>query len=178
MSRFIKSKLAVSARQASFVGAAALALALSAATSAQAFGGPGAAGGPGMHGGIAGPQMIESIKSRLNLNTAQQLQFDQVAAQGKAAREAGRTDMLKVREATRAELAKAEPDLAAIAVIADEARAKHQAAQQAVRTAWLKLYADFSAEQKAVVKEFLTQRMDRAEGFRHKMREGMRYRGG
>jgi Spy/CpxP family protein refolding chaperone len=177
MSRFIDSKLAVSARRASVVGAAAVALALSAATSVQAFGGPGPGGGPGMHGGFAGPQMIEGIKAKLNLNTAQQLQFDQVAAQGKAAREAARADMLTVREATRAELAKAEPDLAAIAARADEARAKRQAAHQAVRTAWLTLYAGFTPEQKAVVKEFMTQRMDRAEGFRHRMHDGMRYRG-
>jgi Spy/CpxP family protein refolding chaperone len=178
MSRFIDSKLASSARRASVVGAAALALALAAATSAQAFGGPGAGGGPGMHGGIAGPQTIESIKTKLNLNTSQQVQFDQAAANGKAAREAGRAEWLKAREAVRAELAKAEPDLAAIAAIRDAARAKNQGLQQAARADWLAVYATFNPEQKAVVKEFMTQRLDRAEGFRHKLREGMRYRGG
>lgn len=178
MSRLIDSKLAVSVRRASIVGAAALALALAAATSAQAFGGPGAGGGPGMHDGIAGPRMIESIKAKLNLNTSQQVRFDQAAANGKAAREAGRAEWQKARDAVRAELAKAEPDLAAIAAIRDAARAKNQGLQQAARADWLAVYATFSPEQKAVVKEFMIRRMDRAEGFRHRMREGMRYRGG
>jgi protein CpxP len=178
MSRFINSNLAASARRASVVGAAALALALSAVTSAQAFGGPGGAGGPGMNAEITGPQMIESIKAKLNLNTSQQQQFDNAAAHGKAAREAGRAEMLKVRDAMRAELAKPEPDLAAVAAIGDAARAKNQALHQAVRAEWLAVYATFSPEQKAVVKERLVNRMNRAEGFRQKMHERMQNRGG
>lgn len=178
MSRLTTTTLAGSVRRASFVGAAALLLALSAVASAQVPGGPGPGGGPGMHAGFPGAQMLEAIRSKLNLDTSQQMLFESAVAQGKAAREAGRAEMAKVRDAMRAELAKADPDLQAMAVEADGARARNQAAHQLVRSEWLKLYATLNAEQMAVVKAFLSERMNRAEGFRQRMHEHRNRRGG
>ena len=116
--------------------AAVLALALGTVASTAAFGGPGAPGGRGPQGPGGepfGPQVIESIKARLNLDTAQLQQFDQALAESKAAREAARADRLKVREALRAELAKPEPDLAAVARVADAEQARNQAVRNQVR---------------------------------------------
>ena len=68
----------------------------------------------------------------------------------------------------RAELAKTEPNLAAAAAVADDAWPQGWALRHQVRDEWLKLYAAFSAEQKAVVGDLLQKRMDRMEAFRQK----------
>ena len=121
----------------------------------------------------AGEQMIGHLiakaKAKLNLNTSQQVLFDAAVAQGKAAREAGRALHQKVKDAMRAELAKAEPNLAAAAAIADDAGQQGRALRQQVRGEWLKLYATFSPDQKAVVRDLLQKRMDRMEAFRERM---------
>lgn len=172
-----------SARRAALAVATVLSVTLAGA----ALAGPGGPGGPGFgghgghHGGFGGApleQVIADAKSKLNLNTSQQLQFDQAVANARAAREQGRAVGQTVRESMRAELAKPEPDLAGIARTADEAQAKGQALRKQVRDEFLKLYGTFSAEQKAVVRDLLKSRMDRAESFREKMRERMQQRGG
>ena len=71
----------------------------------------------------------------------------------------------------KAELAKAEPDLAAVAALADQAQANGQSLRQQVRDEWLKLYATFTPTQKQVVRDELTKRMERFEDFRAKMKE-------
>lgn len=168
-------------RRTTVRAAAILALTLGAVTGAGAFGGHGGPGGPGPRGAPGdtfGPQLLESIKPKLNLNTSQQQAFDKAAAQGKSAREAGRANQQRVRDAMRAELAKTEPNLAAVAAIADEEQARNQALRRSVRDQWLGVYATFSPEQKAVVRDFLAQRMNRGEDFRAKMRERMGGPGG
>lgn len=150
-----------------------LVLGLGAAGGAFAFGGHGGHGGPygaGAGGDGFAPQALETLRGKLNLNTSQQALFDQAAAAGRTAREAAWTSGQKVRDAMRAELAKAEPDLAAVATVADGVQAQNQATRRTVRDQWLKLYATFSAEQKAVVREFLASRIDRFESRRHGMR--------
>jgi len=71
----------------------------------------------------------------------------------------------------RAELAKPEPDLAALAAMADDMHAQGDALRRDVRDPWLKLYATFNAQQKAIVREMLQQKMERAEHLRKRMRE-------
>jgi Spy/CpxP family protein refolding chaperone len=162
------------ARRVATTTAAVLALALGTVASTAAFGGPAAPGGRGPQGPGGeplGPQVIESIKARLNLDTAQLQQFDQALAMSKAAREGARADRLKLREALRAELAKPEPDLAAVARIADAEQARNQAVRNQVRDRWLRLYATFSPEQKAVVREALVARMSRGDAVREQLRE-------
>ncbi len=147
-----------------------LALGLGAAGGAFAFGGHGGPYGAGAGGDGFAPQALETLRGKLNLNTSQQALFDQAAAAGRTAREAAWTSGQKVRDAMRAELAKAEPDLAAVATVADGVQAQNQATRRTVRDQWLKLYATFSAEQKAVVRDFLASRIDRFESRRHGMR--------
>jgi Spy/CpxP family protein refolding chaperone len=134
--------------------------------------------GPMRHhhgGGVEGAEMLSRLiahaKDKLNLNTSQQTQFDAAAAQSKAAHETARNNMQRAKDALAAELTKAEPDLAAVAAVADDARAQNQALHKQVRDQWLALYNTFSPDQKAVVKQMIQTRLARGEKFREKMRE-------
>ena len=166
------------ARRAAMATAAAVALTCGGAALAQPMGG---AGGPMGHGpkGPGGPgffgehfaTLLEDAKASLALNTSQQVLWDSAVAQSKSARESGRVLHQKVRDAMQAELAKAEPDLAALAAIADDAQAQGQVLRRQVRDGWLKLYATFNAQQKGVVRDLLQQRMAKAEQFHQRMRD-------
>lgn len=162
-------------RRAMMVTAAALAMACGGAALAQPMGPPGGAmgHGPGGHGffGEHFGLMLDGVKARLGLDAAQQQLWDRAMAQAKTARETGRALHQKVRDAMRAELAKAEPDLVAMAAIADDAHAQGQALRRQVREQWLNLYTSLNAQQKAVVRELMQQKMDRGDRFRQRMRE-------
>jgi len=112
-----------------------------------------------------------AVKDQLNLNTSQQAMWDNAVAAGKAARDSARANMQKVRDTLSAELAKPEPDLAAVAAAADVARNANAATRTQVRDAWLNLYGTFTPDQKAVVKASIEQRLARTEQFRDKMRQ-------
>ena len=125
-------------------------------------------GGPGAGGDFV--HAIAELKSQLNLNTSQQTMWDNVVAQGKAAMDTGRANYGKVKTAMTAELAKPEPDLAAVAAVADHVQASNAALHKQVSASWLALYATFTPDQKAVVKQALSQRLARMESFRDKMK--------
>ena len=148
---------------------------------ATAFGAGVALAQPHGHGhrGHGGPDgmvgaLIAHAKDKLNLNTMQQQMFDTAVAHTKAAHEAHRGLRDNVKATLQAELAKAEPDLAAVAAAADAASEQGRAQRKAIGAEWLSLYATFNAEQKGIVRDMLKQRMARAESFREKMRERMR----
>lgn len=135
-----------------------------------------AAHGQGPHGhhgrhGAQVEQVIAQVKDRLALDSSQQVIWDSAVASTKAARQAGRVEHERVHAAVKAELAKPEPDLAAVVALADQAQASGQARRQQVRGEWLKLYATFSPSQKQVVRDELAKRMERFERFRAKMKE-------
>ena len=126
-----------------------------------------ALGGIGM-GAVAQPllggnplAMLGKAKSDLKLNTSQQLQWDTVVAQTKAAHDAGRTDFEQLKTALQAELAKPEPDFAALATLADSVRDRHAALHKQTRNAWLALYATFTPDQKAVARDTIKAGIDR-----------------
>ncbi len=136
-------------------------------------------GGMGHHGpghGFAIEGVLASLKDQLGLNTSQQVMWDNAAAQTKAARGNGRAGMEQVHAALTAELAKAEPDFAAVANAADAAQANNQALRKQVRDEWLKLYATFSPAQKAVVRDAVKARVARMDSFRDKMKQRMQSR--
>lgn len=114
---------------------------------------------------------IAALKGQLNLSTSQQASWDSAVAAGKAARASARTNMQNVRNLLNAELAKAEPDLAAVAAAADRARTQNEAKRHQVRDTWLGLYASFSPDQKAVVKAAIEQRLARIDRWRAKMKQ-------
>lgn len=121
------------------------------------------------HGGGDVVMSIVRLKSQLNLNTSQQAMWDNAVAAGKAARTSARANMQKVNDTLTAELAKSEPDLAAVAAAADSARNANQQLHTQVRDAWLNLYATFTPDQKTVVKNALLERQAKMEQFRQKM---------
>jgi Spy/CpxP family protein refolding chaperone len=115
--------------------------------------------------------VIAALKDKLNLDTSQQLQWDRAAAQAKAARDAARAALAQLKTTTQGELANAEPDLAALAARADAIHAQNAATRKAVRDSWLALYATFTPEQKAVVRDAIAARLARMEQFRAHMME-------
>ncbi|TMG91148.1 MAG: periplasmic heavy metal sensor [Betaproteobacteria bacterium] len=110
--------------------------------------------------------MLGNVKSDLKLNTSQQLQWDAVVAQTKAAHDAGRANFEQLKTALQAELAKAEPDFAAVATIADGVRGQHAALHKQTRDAWLALYATFTPEQKAVARDAIKAGIERMQARR------------
>ena len=125
--------------------------------------------GHGPHGGGDFVMAIAALKGQLNLDTSQQAMWDSAVAAGKAARATARGNMQGVRSVLNAELAKAQPDLAAVAAAADGAQAQNGTLRHQVRAAWLNLYGTFSADQKAVVKAAIEQRLARMDQRRAKM---------
>lgn len=151
---------------------AVLASALFVAIGAAAQPGPGAGPGPGPHArGAHVEQVIAHLRTQLNLDTQQQLAFDNAVAAGRAAREQARADATKVRDAVRAELASATPNLRRITELGDQARAQLASRHAQVREQWLALYETFSPQQKQVVRDAMLKRMERMEHFREKMRD-------
>ena len=110
--------------------------------------------------------MLGKVKSDLKLNTSQQVQWDAVVAQTKAAHDAGRANFEQLKTALQAELAKAEPDFAAVATIADGVRGQHAALHKQTRDAWLALYATFTPEQKAVARDAIKAGIERMQARR------------
>ncbi len=85
--------------------------------------------------------LIAHAKAELNLNTMQQQMFDAAVANSKAGPRNGPCAAPKVRDTLQAELAKPEPNLAAVAAAADAARSEGRAARgKAIRDEWLALY--------------------------------------
>ena len=124
--------------------------------------------GHGMHDALA---MLQRIQAKLNLNTSQQQQWDAALAQSKASHQAMRTNFQQLKTATQAELAKADPDLGALATLSDQVQEQNIAQRKQARAAWLALYGTFSADQKATVRDAINARMARMESFRERMRE-------
>ena len=122
--------------------------------------------GRGMRGPLAVPQ---EIQAKLNLNTSQQQQWDAAIAQSKAAHDAIRANFQQLKAATQAELAKSDPDLAALASLSDQLQQQNIAQRQQARAAWLALYGTFSADQKTTVKDAINARMARMDAFRQQM---------
>src|ERR1700687_3790730 len=122
--------------------------------------------GHGMHDPLA---MLQRIQAKLNLNTSQQQQFDAAVAQSKAVREAIRANFQQLKAATQAELAKADPDLAALASLSDQLQQQNIAQRKQARAAWLALYGTFSVDQKTTVKDAINARMARMDAFRQRM---------
>src|ERR1700681_3335305 len=121
--------------------------------------------GHGMHDPLA---VLQRIQAKLNLNTSQQQQWDAAVVQSKAAHQAIRANFQQLKTATQAELAKADPDLAALATLSDQVQQQNIAQRQQARAAWLALYGTFSAEQKATVRDAINARMARLDAFRQR----------
>ncbi len=121
--------------------------------------------GPRMHRGAGGDVAlaIAALKGQLNLNTSQQQMWDGAVAAIRTARATGRANAERLRAAMGAELAKPAPDLAAVAAVSDDVQAQNLVLRRQVRDTWLAIYATFTPDQKAIVRDALARRMARME---------------
>jgi len=131
-----------------------------------------AAQAPAMHGHADGGLFaaIAHVKSQLNLNTSQQQQWDAAMAQSKTARDAARASHEQVKATLQAELAKPEPDLAAVAAASDAAQQQNIQTRKQARAAWLTLYSSFTPDQKATARDAIKAGMDRMQAFHERMK--------
>ncbi|MEO8740329.1 MAG: periplasmic heavy metal sensor [Casimicrobiaceae bacterium] len=113
--------------------------------------------------------MIAALNDKLSLNTSQQLQWDSAVAQTRSARDAAHASFAQLKTATQTELAKPEPDLAALAAQADAVHAQNALTRKAVRDTWLALYATFTPDQKVIVRDAILAKLARMEKFRAHM---------
>ena len=134
--------------------------------------------GGGMHGDMGGGmgmvpfgKRAEKLATELKLTPEQRLQWDAQMQKSKSQMEAMRRAHEGVRDAMKAELAKPEPDLAALAAKADAMRDQGRAAHREIRDGWLKLYATMSPEQKGVVKKMLVRHMSMMDRMRNRMEQ-------
>jgi len=121
-----------------------------------------------MHDGHGDPLMgtLWHVKSALALDAGQQAQWDNAVAQTRAARAQGKTLRDGVKSSYDAEIAKDQPDLAAVAAAADQAREQGAGLRRSVRDAWLNVYAALTPSQKAIVAEALRARAEEADARR------------
>ncbi|MBE7523426.1 MAG: periplasmic heavy metal sensor [Burkholderiales bacterium] len=153
-----------------------------AASGGAAAGGPmrGAAGGPvggppGAPGGMI-EHVLASMKDRLALDSSQQVMFDRIRAQTVAAHDQASAMRADVRAKVDAELAKAEPDLAAVSAFFDNAEEQGRAARRQIRDQWLTFYANLRADQKAIVRDAIRERIARMDDMHDRMRGRMQHR--
>jgi heavy-metal resistance protein len=114
--------------------------------------------------------VLAGLQTQLNLNTSQQVQFDNALAQSKAAHTAMRGGFAQLKAATQTELAKSAPDLASLASTADQIQQQNSALRKQARASWLALYDTLSADQKLTVRDAIKARIAEVETFRAQMR--------
>lgn len=110
------------------------------------------------------------LHDQLALNSSQQAQWDNAVAQMKSAHAQGASLRQNVKSTYDAEIAKDQPDLAAVAAAADAARAQGDTLRKTVRDAWLGVYANLNPSQKALVAGALRQRAADVEQWRSQKR--------
>lgn len=117
--------------------------------------------GPGGHFGRGGGVFagLEKIHGKLQLTAAQEAAWQEAVALGTSIQGQAQTLHQQAKAAADTELAKAQPDLAALAQQSDSTHQQVTALHKQVRDKWLAVYATLSAEQKTVVADFLRQRL-------------------
>jgi len=155
---------------------AALLFCLGGVAMAQPAHGPGHGPGPGM--GMDIEHVLAGLQAQLNLNPLQQGLWEAAIAGSKSARTSAHANMKTLHDALAAELANASPNLKNVADVADQIQASNQTLRRDVRKQWLALYATFTADQVAVVRTALQQKLARMDSFHAKMLQRMQQPGG
>jgi Spy/CpxP family protein refolding chaperone len=156
--------------------ALAAALLLASTVAVASPGGPGGPkGGPGMGGpatsGAMVEQVIEGLRDKLALDSAQRAMFDSAHAQTIAARDRMHASRTDIRSKVQAELAKPEPDLAAVTAILESAEEQGRSMRHQARDQWLKVYANLRPDQKLIVRDELKARMARMDAMQERMKD-------
>lgn len=128
------------------------------------------ASGPGGHFGQGGGILagLEKIHTKLQLTAVQEAAWQEAVSLGTSINGQVQSLHTQAKAAADAELAKAQPDLAALAQQSDATHQQVAALHKQVRDKWLAVYATLSADQKTIVADFLRQRQQRFEQFRRK----------
>jgi Spy/CpxP family protein refolding chaperone len=166
----MKTRFSNTFSSAALVASLALASAFAAAQ-------PMSPGGHGEHGGKAHAmrgghgggeahfaKRLEAMKAKLNLNATQEAQFNVARDATKAAIETGRAARMSARETAKAELSKADPDLAGLLVQRESLKDANAPQRKAAMNEWAKFLSLLNTEQKSLVKSQLIARMNRAPG--------------
>lgn len=114
---------------------------------------------------------LREIHDKLHLSAAQEKTWQQLADKTQALRISGREQRKEIKSQLDQELNRAQPDLARISALSDKTMDEQTAKRRALRDDWLKLYTQFSPEQKAVVKDAIKAKFARFESFREKIRQ-------
>jgi periplasmic protein CpxP/Spy len=122
----------------------------------------------GMHDPVA---MLQRMQAKLNLNTSQQLQWQTAIAQSNAAREVIRANFKQLKDATKLELGKDDPDLASLASLSDQVQQQNIDERKKARAAWLAVYANLTPDQKVIVRDTISARLARMESFHQRLHE-------
>ena len=162
---------AISIRRPAAIASAMLLAATLAVAGTSRAEGPhhGPSGGPAAGGLIE--NTIASLRDRLSLDSSQQQMFEQARVQTIAARDQALAQRKDVRARIDAELAKNDPDLAAVSALVEGTGEQGQAARRAARDQWLKLYANLRPDQKLVVRDAIRERLAHADGMRDQFRQ-------
>lgn len=110
--------------------------------------------------------VLSDLYDALNLTPAQQAQFLKAVAATQVVIPQIQANHQTLIKDAQAELAKAVPDLAALATEKDNTELANLALRQSARAEWLNLYAMLSPDQVAVVKKTLNELITRLESLR------------
>lgn len=113
----------------------------------------------------------ERIHQQLNLTPEQESQWQQLQQEKKSARMEMREERQRFRGFVDAELAKPNPDLAAINNALDATHEKNLAAEKRVRQDALAFYGALTPERQAVIVDAMREQHQRVKAMREKIRE-------
>ena len=157
-------------RPVAVASALLLAATLAAAGSSRAAGPHGHSGAPHAAGGFV-EHALAGLKDRLALDSSQLQMFETARAGTMAARDQAIAHRKDARARMEAELAKGEPDLAAVAGLFEGVDDQGRAARRQVRDQWLKLYANLRPDQKVIVRDEIRGRLAKMDGMRDRMHQ-------
>ncbi len=114
---------------------------------------------------------FDDLEIRLRLDHAQKAQFDHAVAATRRALMAVAFSVLEVKEDVLVELAKARPDLEALARAQEAAIERNRPLFREARREWARLYAMLDPEQVRIARRFVEEKMARLEGLGREIRE-------
>lgn len=112
-----------------------------------------------------------AMKAKLNLNPTQDAQYTVASQATQKAMQAARKARSAAADAAKAELAKPDPDFARLLNLREETQAAFASERKLAISEWVKFTQLLTAEQKAMVKSQLLDRVSRAGEMREKFRQ-------
>lgn len=105
---------------------------------------------------------LKQIHDKLHLTADQEKTWQTLAQESKDARKASWEQHKEMRAQLKKELGKTEPDFAGLAARSDQLADERTRNRRQLRDQWLKFYAGLSVEQKAVVRDTIKSRLEKA----------------